>query len=216
MADVPTPETVIAVVADAFAATTRPPDPFLVGSRDGCEPAESVAPFHGKDWRELPADLLDANYTALSFFSEGGFRYFLPAYLVADVRRQLRTANPAFHLTHGLHGFSHTRMVGGESWTRHYGGDVLLNPRRYGAITSRDHARFRLSVFSREASGAIVAYLRWRAADDEDERTAIATALETFWLERARVAPLSADLERHLAEEARFDEAVLRRRDSGE
>ena len=46
--------------------------------------------------------VLDAGYDALSFFSEGGFRYFLPANLIADLGKQLQTADPVFHLMNGF------------------------------------------------------------------------------------------------------------------
>ena len=88
---------VIDEIRRAFASTPRPGDAFLVGSREGCEPEESVTPFRGREWQSLDAALLDANYTSLGFFSEGGFRYFLPAYLIADVQQALRTADPVFH-----------------------------------------------------------------------------------------------------------------------
>ena len=52
--------------------------------------------------RNLIPWFLDAGYDALSFFSEGGFRYFLPAYLIADLEDRLQTADPVFHLTNGF------------------------------------------------------------------------------------------------------------------
>ena len=65
------------------------------GSFDGCEPAEEVGPFTTiEDWRLAEPALLDAHYCALSFFSAGGFRFFIPAYMVADLRGQLLTADP--------------------------------------------------------------------------------------------------------------------------
>src|SRR6478672_13010445 len=134
---------VIAAIESGFARTTRPAAAFIQGSRDGCEPGEAVAPFLDLgDWRGIPPAVLDGHYDALSFFSEGGFRFFLPAYLVADVRDQLMTADPVFHLTHGFHSISVT-MPDGVVTT---GGASLLNPRRYGAITWEETARFRLSV----------------------------------------------------------------------
>ena len=196
----------------AFASTPRPADAFLVGSHEGCEPEESVAPFRGREWQSLDPAMLDANYTSLGFFSEGGFRYFLPAYLVADVCEALRTADPLFHLTHGLTGFETMVEAGGMQWRRRHGGDALLNPRRYGAITWRDHARYRLAVFSREEAAVIVSYLRWRGGREEDDRRDIETALNGFWLERAAHAPTSAELEAQVTEEQAFFEACLRDR----
>ena len=199
-----TPEAVIDVIRRAFATTERPPDAYLTNGGDGCEPEESVAPFRGLEWSGLESAMLDANYTALSFFSEGAFRYFVPAFMVADVRDELRTADPVFHLTHGLApSFESTIEAGGRSWRRRTGGETLLNPRRYGATTWRDYARFRLSAFSREEAAAIVVYLRWRRTRDEFPQD-IDAALEGFWLERAERAPTSAELAAHVAEELAY------------
>lgn len=188
--DPTTGDRVIAAIEAGFARTTRPSAPFIVGSREGCEPGEAVAPFADlADWRGIASAVLDGHYTALSFFSEGGFRFFLPAYLVADVRGQLLTADPVFHLTHGFH--SITVTAAGSVVTS--GGERLLNPQRYGAITWEETARFRLSVFTREEAAAIVAYLTWRRDTDTlgVSRPAIESALERFWLERTRTAPLA-------------------------
>ena len=170
----------IETIHRAFGATPHPGDAFLQGSFDGCEPFEEVGHFTGKpDWTALEPGFLDQRYCALGFLSEGGFRFYLPAYLVADVRRQLRTADPSFHLTHGLD-------------DRHRA--TLVNPRRYGAMRWVDYARYRLSVFTREESAAIVDYLRWRRDRAGDEAGAIDAALAGFWLERARSAPPAGDL----------------------
>jgi hypothetical protein len=186
-------EQVIAAIETGFARTTRPSAPFIAGSREGCEPGESVAPFLDLgDWRGIDPAVLDGHYTALSFFSEGGFRFFLPAYMVADVQGQLMTADPVFHLTHGFHALS----VATPDGVVESGGERLLNPQRYGAITWEETARFRLSVFTREEAVAIVAYLSWRRDTDAlgASRAAIQSALERFWLERTRTAPPAAML----------------------
>jgi hypothetical protein len=105
-------------------------------------------------------------------------RYFLPAYLIADVRDELKTADPVFTLTYG------------------FATSAFVNPIRYGGITTEDYARFRLSVFSREEASAIVDYLQFaRERDDLGlTRDAVDAALQRFWLERARSAPAMADL----------------------
>jgi hypothetical protein len=197
---------VVQAIRIAFEATPHPGDPFLQGSFDGEEPYEEIAHFKGKpDWSVLEPTFLDARYCALSFFSEGGFRFYLPAYLIADVRRQLQTADPAFHLIHGFSDHSHAEQQNGRVVVRRWGGSHLLNPRRYGAMTWYDHARYRLSVFSREEAQGIVTYLRWRQAPEqvmgEEEATSIEAALRKFWLERARTAATAADLRRRVAED---------------
>ena len=68
---------VINLIREAFRETSHPGDAFLVGSREGCEPSEVIAPFIGAaDWSQVGVKVLDASSEALSFFSEGGFRFF--------------------------------------------------------------------------------------------------------------------------------------------
>src|SRR6202163_4480253 len=96
-------EEVIEEIRGAFGANPYPGDAFLQGSFDGCEPLDEVGAFVGRtDWSKLDSKMLDAHYCALSFFSECGFRFFLPAYLIADLRGELLTADPLFHLWYGF------------------------------------------------------------------------------------------------------------------
>jgi hypothetical protein len=87
-----------------------------------------------------------------------------------------------------------------------HGRTSLVNPRRYGAMTPYDHARYRLSVFTREEAGAIVAYLKFKRDSDPDviDADAIDAALDSFWLERARTAPRAARLAQYLAEQEEY------------
>lgn len=201
---------VLAQIHAAFARVERPPDAFLQGSHEGCEPFEEVEPFRGRAWQSLAPAFLDARYCALGFFSEGGFRYFLPAYLVADLQDGLQTADPVFHLTHGFYEIAVESST--PSLTIRTGKSVLLNPRRYGGMRWEDYARFRLSVFTREECAAIVAYLEYRRErPDALDREAIDAALRLFWLERARTAPTQEELATHLRREAEHLTALLSR-----
>lgn len=204
-------EEVIERIREAFSATPYPGDSFLQGSFDGSEPFEEVGAFAGKsDWRTLDSKMLDARYCALDFFSQGGFRFFLPAYLVADLREELLTAEPLFHLWHGFAIVSTDVTVGSRSFRRSSGGSRLVNPRRYGAITWSEYARHRLSVFVREEAQAIVAYMNYKrehSATDLD-KTRIDAALREFWSERAENAPTRKDVEAHQQEEAEFYAAL--------
>lgn len=206
---------VIAAIELAFGGNEYPGDDFILGRSEGCEPFDEVDPFRGHpDWRTLEPDFLDGHYAAPNFFSEAGFRYYLPAYLLADLADRLRTADPVFHLTHGFSDVSVAHEVGGRRFELRTGSTELINPRRYGAATFQDYARYRLSVFTREEAEAIVSYLecvRERATRDPC-RGDIDAALEAFWRERARSAPQAAGLRRHLEEQAAFLEAVTRSR----
>jgi hypothetical protein len=207
---------VIALIEAAFSEVPHPGDPFLLGSHDGEEPREEVGAFHGlTDWHKATAAFLDVHYTVLSFFSEGGFRYFLPAFLIADVRDALQTADPVFHLTHGFAETSSSHDIGGRVFTRKSGKFQFVNPKRYGGMTFFDYARCRLSVFSREESQAIVTYLEFtrQQPSREFDRPFIDAALDAFWRERAASAPTSADLSRHVADEAEYVQALLKRND---
>lgn len=206
---------VIATIERGFARTPHPGAAFLAGSHDGCEPAEAVEPFRTiTDWRVVQARVLDAHYDALSFLSEGGFRFFVPAWMVADLRGELATADPLFHLTMGFTTRSVAVPIGDETFRRATGGRALVNPRRYGAMTFEDVARHRLSVFCREEAAAVVAYLGVRRERDDSDitREAVDAALGAFWRERARAAPTADDLAAHVADEDAFVRAIGRER----
>jgi len=64
-------DAVIEKICEAFGVNVYPGDAFLQGSFEGCEPYEEVGFFRGKThWTTLDAEILDAHYSALSFFSE--------------------------------------------------------------------------------------------------------------------------------------------------
>jgi len=199
-------EAVINQILSAFGDNEYPGDNCLCGSVDGSEPYAETSAFKGKiEWRTLDSGMLDAHSSALSFFSEAAFRFFLPAYLIADLRGELLTAEPLFHLT----GFSVTSIqVPAKSriFTRNGGGSTLMNPRRYGAMTFADYARYRLSVFTKEESSAIVAYLNYaRETDTHGINTPqILEALNVFWLDRVEHAPSEENLKTHLREDGEF------------
>lgn len=203
---------VISLIRAAFRATEHPGDAFLQGSREGCELAEVTAPFMGvTHWTEIDSAILDPNEAALSFFSEGGFRHFLPAFLIADLQGVLQTADPVFHLTHGFSTEKTVQVpVQGRVHSRSTGRNTFVNPRRYGAMTWYDHALRRLSIFPREEAAAIVAYLEWKR-DHETfgvERDDINAALKEFWYKRSQEAPTQAVLVHSLQAEAEWVRAL--------
>lgn len=204
-------EVVIEQIRGAFAGNEHPGRRLLQGSFEGCEPYEEVGPFEKvEDWRGIDADFLDGHANALSFFSEAGFRYFLPAYLISDLHGRLQTADPLFHLTHGFSDWTTEVPAGDRTLTIGHGRSAFINPRRYGAMTSYDYARWRLSVFTREEANAIVAYLMFKRDLDPNvvDRQSIAAALKSFWLERARTAPQAKSLEQHIAEQQEYLAAI--------
>ena len=199
------------IIREAFHETSHPGDAFLQGSMEGCEPGEAVAPFKGlAGWQDADPSTLDSSYTALSFFSEGAFRYFLPAFLIADLEERLQTADPVFHLTHGFSDNVVKLPIGERVYEKTIGRSEFVNPRRYGAITWQDYARCRLSVFTREEARAIVAYLEYKRDTDSRGLNAgdINVALDTFWLKRAAHAPEQKALRESLKAEEQYIRAI--------
>jgi hypothetical protein len=87
-------DSIARLISNAFERNPYPGDDFLLGSRLGCEPADEVLPFQGKtNCKELTAEFLDKQAGALHFFSEAGLRFFLPAFLLADLRGELLNPN---------------------------------------------------------------------------------------------------------------------------
>jgi hypothetical protein len=160
----------------AFAHTPYPGDWCLRGSSEGDEPYLLEKEFKGKeDWQALDAEFLDQapdGYgSALSFFSDEAFHFYLPAYLMADIDGLLSLTSPSFHLTHGLRDADRRQPV---------------NPARYGERTWYDQACFRFSMFNREEAAAIVAYLELKRELDEFERPGIDQALKNYWYGRVK------------------------------
>ena len=204
-------EAVIEKIYSAFGSNVHPGEAFLQGSFDGCEPYEEVSPFKSKkDWKGIEATFLDAHAGALSFFSEAGFRFFLPAYLIADLYGQLSVADPLFHLTYGFSDTTVEITTIDRVFVVRKGKSALINPRRYGAATFYDYTRYRLSVFTREEASAIVAYLRFKRDFDRDvfDKAGIDAALDLFWLERADKAPSAESLKQHVAEQEELLDAM--------
>jgi hypothetical protein len=204
---------VVDVVERAFGGNEYPGDAWLQGSREGEEPFEECGVFVGQtDWRALTPEFLDQHYVVLSFFSEAGFRFFMPAFLIADLRDQLQTADPVFHLVGGFSDFSVTHRVGDRDFVIRSGSTQFINPRRYGASRFIDYARQRLSVFCREEAAAIVSYLEhvMSVPSRDTDRSAIEAGLKDYWRDRAQSAPVAAELRRYLDEQATYLDAVMR------
>ena len=204
-------ELVIKEIQAAFINNEYPGDNYLQGSFEGSEPFEEIEPFKGqKDWMKIPSQVLDRHAGALNFFSEAGFRYFLPAYLVADINNELMYADPLFHLIHGFSERSVEHMVETRVFVRKIGINAFVNPRRYGGMTFYDYARYRLSIFTREETRAIVAYLKYKMGSDPEDlnNEEIIAALKLFWYERAEKAPSGEIIAAYMQEEEEYIDAI--------
>ena len=164
-----------AKIRRAFANVEYPGDWCLRGSNEGEEPYLLEKEFTGKtDWTTLDVVFIDRAPdgfgSALSFFSDEAFHFYLPAYLIADIDGKLNQHDPAFHLTHGLDDESRSKRI---------------NPRRYGERTWFEFARYKFAMFSCEEAAAIVEYLKFRRDTDEISRKRIDQALTNYWNARA-------------------------------
>ncbi|HEY7635578.1 MAG TPA: DUF6714 family protein [Gemmatimonadales bacterium] len=172
----PTAEAIKVLIRTAFADTPYPGDGALVRSV-GDEPDEVVELFRGRDdWRALPAEFVDragaASPSALSFFSPGAFRFYLPAYLMADLDGRLVYTDPLFYLYFGL-----------DEATR----DSPVNVPGEGATTWGRVQQAHFAGFTAQEASAVVAYLRFKAAGEQPEffRQSVREALENYWLGKA-------------------------------
>lgn len=171
----PDVDTLKSQIQAAFAAGAYPGDACLRGSDEGVEPFRVERDFRGKtDWRTLDPAFIDQSPdglgSALSFFSDAAFRFYLPAYLLADLDGLLVRAEPLYHLTHGLRDAARGEPI---------------NPRRYGAETWLERTRRRFAPFTPAEAAAIVAYLRYQADVEPLDRERIDQALRNYWLGRA-------------------------------
>ncbi len=162
-------------IRDAFAEVEYPGDSCLRGSNEGEEPYLLEEEFKGKnDWRILDAAFIDqapAGFgSALSFFSDEAFRFYLPAYLLASIDNLLERSDPVFHLCHGLDDASRNKKV---------------NQRKHGERTWFDHASHKFAMFTKLQGGAIVAYLQFACERNEIESEMIDQALRNYWFTRA-------------------------------
>ncbi len=171
----------------AFAEAPYPGDHELCGSEQGDEPAEYAMEFRGLCWRTLHPEFLARNYAALSFLSEGGFRYFLPAFLLADLTDYDSNANSVFHLTHG---FSPLREAPLDpsmlaELEQFFGPEVMKTladtSRHTAAVDWRGYSVARFAGFTQPERRAIVRYLEYRLQEDGFDADAIAEALANYW-----------------------------------
>jgi hypothetical protein len=186
-------------ISTAFAATPYPGDNALSGSDQGDEPADNAMELRGLKWQSAHPELLARCYSALSFLSDSGFRYFLPAFLLADLLGYETNADPAFHLTHGLYDESKDQMDfakvrslfdadGGASDILERVGFSSQEARELLRQSLEQQEQFdwrgisirRFTPFDRDERLAIIHYLEFRA-EDEHDATRISQALEGYW-----------------------------------
>lgn len=165
----------IEMIETSFADVQFPGDDDLTDSTYGEEPALLIEEFSDKvDWRVLTTDLLNKSPggygSALSFFSYRSLRFYLPAYLIADIEDRLESiSDPAFRLCVNV-----TPGGGKQKLAKVWGG---------GTMGDRDKAGF--DLFSPKQVSAIAAYLWWKLESVGGYDEVIEQALINYWLPRA-------------------------------
>lgn len=162
----------IAKIEQAFADVAYPGDDDLTDSTYGEEPAALVRDFRGKtDWRRLDATFLDQAPegwgTAVSFFSANALRFYLPAYMIADIRGQL-ARDPVSRLCSSVTPIGEQQKIA----------------KIWGGGTMGERARADFARFSAEQVAAIVSYLWWKLESSDGYDPTIEQALENYWLGR--------------------------------
>ena len=162
-------------IQNAFHELTYPGDWCLRDSNEGNEPYLVEQEFAGKtDWTQLDREFLDqapGGYSsALAFFSDEAFRFYIAAYMIADIEGGLSAVNPAFYLTHGLTNKNKNKKV---------------NERRYGSRTWYEASSHRFSTFDKMQCSAIIKYLEWKSSRDSYDAPDIKQAINNFWRSRA-------------------------------
>lgn len=167
-------------IANAFDGVQYPGDNDLIESRNGFEPLRVEAEFHGKtDWTKLDPEFLDQAPdglgSALSFFSDQAFHFYIAAYMLADLGGKMERSDPSYYLVPQSSGPSVLS---------------LSNPLDFGPGSWGRYARLRFGGFSQEERRAVAAYLDFRTQRgdlSEDRVHRMNEAITHFWLSDAEV-----------------------------
>lgn len=164
-----TKDQLIQTISAAFAEVEYPGDDHLVDQSYGTEPDTVRNHFLGRDdWRKLTHEFLDVDGT-LAFLSDRAFRFYLPAFLVADINEKLELNDPTVRLC----------------WSVNLQSESVKLAEVWGAETVGERALACFEAFSKDQVTAIVAYLQWRLAKDE-YNPSIEQALKYYWLPRKK------------------------------
>ncbi len=161
-------------IEHAFAGVVYPGDDDLTGSSYGEEPAALVNDFRGKaDWKQLDTSFLnqapDGWGSALSFFSDNALRFYLPAYMIADLRGELDNGcDPAVRLCSSLTPAGQNQKIA-QVW---------------GGGTMGERATACFAKFNAGQVSAVVAYLQWKLGESGSNDLVIEQALDNYWLAR--------------------------------
>jgi hypothetical protein len=149
----------LAQIEEAFADAPRPSNEDLL-HRQCMDDNDIVQLYPVEHWRDMPDELVETEYAALSFLSPDGFRHFIPAYMGFALRR----------LDSGA------AAVDSTIWS--------LAPVFYEDPGLQDFAVSKLSTLTEDQRGAVVAFLEAvRELGDEYVGEHAGNAL-SWWRER--------------------------------
>lgn len=160
-------EELIRKITAAFSEVEYPGDDSLVNDSYGDEPGLVKNHFGGhNDWKILTHEFLDFD-GALSFLSDKAFRFYIPAFIIADINEKLDYNDPTVRLCWYLNPQSENKKIA----------------KIWGSGTMGERAKKCFDEFSNEQVSAIVSYLNWRLSYDKYNNI-IDQALGNYWLER--------------------------------
>jgi hypothetical protein len=154
-------------ITAAFSEVEYPGDEHLVNDSYGDEPDLVRKHFAGhNNWKNLTHEFLDFD-GALSFLSDKAFRFYIPAFITADIAEKLDLNDPTVRLCWPL-----TPQAENEKIAKVWGGGTL-----------GERAKKCFDEFSKEQAFAIISYLNWRLSHDKHNYM-IEQAMNNYWLKR--------------------------------
>lgn len=171
-------DALIEKIEQAFSDLDYPGDDGLTDSTYGEEPAALKSEFQGKtDWQVLDSAFLDQApdgwSSALSFFTDQALRFYLPAYLIADIRGELECVDPAIRLSATVTAAAdHQRIA-----------------KMWGGSSVGERARAGFDLLDDTQAAIIVEYLQWKQEISEIDEISIQQALDHYWLKRLDQSP---------------------------
>lgn len=156
-------------IVDAFSGIEFPGDDKLVNPSYDEEPDLVRNHFVGQNnWNKLTPEFIDFD-GALSYFSNEAFRFYIPAFMIADIHGELKNNDPTVPLCWSLIPPSETQKI-----AKVWGG---------GTMKSQSSERFK--DFSEEQISSIIFYLQWKLLQDEYYKNdlIIEQALKNYWLQ---------------------------------
>ena len=150
----------LAQIEAAFADAPRPSNEDLL--HEQCMDDNDIVQLYPVEhWRDMPDELVESEYAALSFLSPDGFRHFIPAYMGFALRRldsgaaavdsTIWSLSPVVYDDPGLKEFVVSKL------------STLTEPQRGAVIAFLEAVREQGDEYVAEHAGSALAWWRERA-----------------------------------------------------